>query len=47
MRTITKVRVAMMVLWIAMMFIQTDIIWICLFAITVTDFVDSIDRMDY
>ena len=32
MRSITKVRVAMMILWLCMMFIQWDIVWFCLFS---------------
>ena len=47
MRSITKVRVAMMILWLCMMFIQWDIVWFCLFCITAVDIVDSIDTMDY
>ena len=47
MRPITTVRVAMLVLWIAMMVIDWDIIWMCLFCVTAVDIYDSIDRMDY
>jgi len=47
MRSITTVRVAMMVLWLAMMVIDWDIIWMCLFCVTAVDIYDSIDRMDY
>ena len=47
MRPITTVRVAMMVLWLAMMVIDWDIIWMCLFCVTAVDIYDSIDRMDY
>ena len=37
----------MMVLWLAMMVISWDIVWLCLFCITAVDVVDSIDKMDY
>ena len=47
MRPITTVRVAMMVLWLAMMVIDWDIIWMCLFCVTAVDIYDSIDRMDW
>jgi len=47
MRSITQIRIAMMIMWLVMMFIDWDIIWLCLFAVTAIDVVDSVDRMDY
>ena len=47
MRSVTKIRIAMMILWLAMMVINWDIIWMCLFCVTLVDVVDSIDTMDY
>jgi len=47
MRSTTKIRIAMMILWLVMMFIDWDIIWFCLFAVSAVDIFDSIDRMDY
>ena len=47
MTNMEKVRVAMTILFFTMMFIDWDIIWLCLFAVTAIDVVDSVDRMDY
>ena len=47
MRTITTVRIAMIVLWLGLMVVDWDIVWLCLFAISTTEFVNDIDNMDY
>ena len=47
MRSITTIRIAMMILWLGMMIIDWDVIWLCLFCVTAVDVVDSIDKMDY
>ena len=47
MTTTTKIRLAMMILWLGMMIVNWDIIWMCLFCVTAVDIYDSIDRMDY
>ena len=47
MRTITAVRLAMSVLWLGLMIVNWDVVWLCLFCITAVDIIDSVDTMDY
>ena len=41
--TTIKIRIAMMVLWLGMMIVSWDILWLCLVCITAVDVLDSIE----
>ena len=47
MRPIMTVRLAMMILWLVMMVIDWDIKWLCLFAVSTTEFFNDVENMDY
>ena len=41
--TTTRIRLAMMVLWLGMLVTSRDILWLCLICITAVDVLDSIE----
>ena len=43
MTNIEKVRVAMTILFFTMMFIDWDILWLCLFSVSLVDVIDSLE----
>ena len=44
MKTASKIRIAMTVIWFSMMFIDWDIIWMCLFCIGCIDIYDDLEH---
>ena len=41
--TTTRIRLAMMVLWLGMLVTSRDVLWLCLICITAVDVLDSIE----
>ena len=41
--TTTNMRLMMLVLWLGMMFMTWDLIWVCLVCITAVDILDTIE----
>jgi hypothetical protein len=41
--TTTRIRLAMMVLWLGMLVTSWDVLWLCLICITAVDVLDSIE----